>query len=210
MRRTRFAAAVIVVTALIGGCAYDWSFPGGVDPSLDSGKDTAGETSTADGSRDQETFDSLFPPPLPEGGCDPKTPCPGAQYCRYADSLCGEGVNIGTCLSPEKAGSCSQSREVCACNNAVYPDSCQATGKQQDVSSKAPCATPANFFRCESTFCKTGAEFCVTSKGKYPQCVSYATCTPPNTTCGTCVDPKDSYPTCTCNDVGKDIRVDCP
>lgn len=217
-RLVSIAAVGTVAFGLVAACAFDWSFPGGVDPSKDAGDAGANDTG---GGRDAIAFEGSVDasdedsgPTVPPGECSPLKPCMGTDvYCDYADDRCGAGVTsqTGKCVSTKIA--CQLARQVCACGKTptVYGDACKAAlaGADLNANEAVACAgAPNGYFRCGPYYCKSTAELCVSSAAKGFDCR--------NTGCGgmKCVDCGETaslYASCTCTDEASgDLRMKCP
>ncbi len=178
MRLARVVTMSVVGTfgfALVPACAFDWAFPGGVDPSKDAGGggDTgAGKDAiAADGGSDGGDRDTS--PPLPVGDCSPTQPCAAAAYCSYVDHKCGKGAPTGKCVLRTTTTGCVPApggHRVCTCSGNVSTDECTAIikdGVDINVDEMAVCSGAApGTFRCGAYYCAAKSDFClVDAKG---------------------------------------------
>jgi len=191
VRRRAYFVGAFVATATWAGCAYDWSFPAGLDPTNPdggNGPETSKESSTSDVTRPDVDEKDATPPTV---SCKDNSGCKGTEYCRFDDHSCGLTGVLGKCALPETTN-CSIPGPVCTCKGNFFNSSCEASQKLEDPGPGPTCAkNTAGYFLCGYAYCKSDAEFCIIEKSltgatKY-SCGSMDGCSPVN--CAPCTAP---------------------
>lgn len=215
LKGTRIAIGALVVSGLFIGCAYDWSFPGGVPADPDGGGGT-------DSSKDNTTSESSSPPdvftpdaPLPPGECRKSTDCSAKEYCNFDDDQCGRTSGNGKCAAMIDLAPCPDSHEVCGCSGAKQPNACAATQKGDDLNlDPTACGdgVAQGLFRCGALYCKTSAEFCVFVKSKNSyRCEAASSCTAPFKCSNPCNEIDAYKGSCSCaGGPSYEVTLTCP
>lgn len=142
--------------------------------------------------------------------CSPSKPCAGGELCHYYDQACGTGQKTGVC-SPTTQGCEPSLGPVCTCNGSVEPDACAAYAKGLDLDLTGKCAAPAGTFRCGTTFCAIGTQYCRVWLSDMLGFADSFSCQGLPTACSACdcITAKCGGFQCTADAAGN-LRVECP
>lgn len=141
--------------------------------------------------------------------------CGDAEYCDFADDLCGANDGDGVCTPiPESCPAVDE--PACGCDGTVYGNACEAGLAGVDVATSG-CTAPADSFQCGTGFCDSATQLCTVTGNDTPSPPPFFySCGPLPASCGgvtpSCDCAGDTATGCggTCEEVDGGVVIHCP
>lgn len=195
MRFSSASAIGLLVLALVGGC--------------DNGGGNGGTGGSGNGGNGETGGGGEVGVPCGDAGT-----CGPGQVCSWHYGSCGHNNPIDFTECIDAYSECGpQDKPVCACNEQIYDNYCEAAANGVDVGQEGSCVAPEGFFLCGSYVCTSGTEYC--HLNDIIDAVN-ATCKPLPSGCADCDcllpdEPGggDPFVTCTCTESADHLTVSC-